>query len=216
MHLPKHYKDFVENFGGTTYGKPRFKLIWGSTPDGQFAIPDCFFFPYKDAWVLAEFRPPQDFGPKCDWDGAQFGEFPSGGGYVPLECFRHEIKGRKEPDMLDSEWLNKEVLGRIMFLHLRHEHDTMKQRLSVYKEAELAKEEEKVRVIADRLQDAFPQFGDACSFSGQANVNSALKQKMELIEKRMKFVRDFRKRIPHGRSIVPSGLIQPVGGGVLQ
>ena len=198
MDTPKDYESFITKFGGRVdCGEPRFCLWWGSREHPKMALPAEYFVPYMNCFSLLEWRPASDFGLQEDWPGEDFGPYPVRGGYLPLWLFRE--KG--EPARIDSEQLNKEFIGMLIYLHVRHEHDSMAERRRVKGELTAKKDEAMLERIADCLQNAFPYFKDAASYSGQRSCTTAVKQKMDQIERNMKYVRNFRQRIPKGPSI---------------
>lgn len=201
IETPENYKRFLRKKGGLNdFGEPSFILIWGENRTiDQLAIPQPFLAPYFNCWILAKWEPAEEFGPPSEWP-RELGEYPSRGGYVPLAVFRTP-KG--EPVMLDTEDLNIPVLEIWVYMALKHEHDKLSERKRVFEQVNEKRENAKVQRIADLLQDAVPSFGlsEGVSFHGQQNCNSALRQKMEEIEKRLPYNRSILKRLPKRASI---------------
>lgn len=201
IETPEHYKRFLKRVGGLNeFGEPSYILIWGENRTiDQLALPQPFLAPYFNCWILAEWRRPEDFGSPSDWLD-EMGPFPSRGGYIPLAVFRNE---KREPAKLDTRDLNLEVLRMWIYFSLKHESDRLAERKSFMKDQMDKREKAQQERIADLLQDSVPAFGmaESVSFHGQANCNPALKQRMEQVEKSMKYAKQFFRRAPKGSSI---------------
>jgi hypothetical protein len=201
METPQEYSDFILQHGGRTrFGEPRFMLYWGERENKKLAVPDDFFAPYLHCWVLAEWRPPEDFGIPSEWP-KEMGNFPSRGGYVPLHLFRDEDQ---KPHLLESRWLNKEILAMYLYIVLRHEHDSLAQRASGMKEMAEVEELATLKRLADYLENRCPVFKDAASYRGQTNCNTVVRQKMDEIERQMRRARNFARRVPRSTSQLTS------------
>src|SRR5579862_1242594 len=153
MQTPKHYNDHLKTIGGLSHQtlEPRFVLWLGGTPFPRLALPLEFLAPYKDRWTLLDYHPPEEFGLASEWPG-EWGTFPSRGGYLPLQMFNCPI---------DSEGLNKNVLSLWVYVTLRHEHDTMRERMRVYQEVQDDRRERELKELADKLENYYPAFGTA-------------------------------------------------------
>ena len=203
IETPEDYKRFLKGVGGLNYfGEPSFILLWGENETiDQLKLPQPFIAPYFNCWILAEWRPAEEFGPPSDWL-EELGPFPSRGGYVPLAVFRN---AKREPAKLGSRDLNFEVLRMWIYLTLKHEHDRLSERLAFYDQVKRKEEEARISHIADLLQESVPAFGlaEAVSFSGQGNCNSSLRQKMEEIQRMIPASRNFFRARPKGMSVSP-------------
>ena len=192
---PKKYSEFLLKYGGKNiYGEPNFLLQWGLNAVRRYAVPDQFLAPYLNAWCLAEWAPPEEFGDADDWSESAWGPFPSRGGYVPRQVFKQD----NEPVMLESEYLNLEVLKLFLHVWLTHKHDSLMKRAQFLRDEHLKVEADNRRQLIDRIEDGAPAFADAASFRGQLNVNSVVRQKMEQLEKNWERLADTARRFPRG------------------
>lgn len=205
---PKQYSDFLTKYGGLTpLNEPAFILHWGSDPirrkglSDQWLMPSAFLAGYLGCWVLAEWAPPEEFGPYQDWADYPFDV--SRGAYLPLQVFKED----GNPVPLDSQYLNLNVLALFLKVALHHKYDTLLRRYTTLKneaeEAEIAK----TKLLVDRIEDGAPAFLTAASGYGKnASCNTYLQQKMDLMERMMPRLHDVSKRWPRGMSTVPSGM----------
>jgi hypothetical protein len=204
LKLPREYERFVTEFGGkdADSGEPRYCLWFGSMVNHKMALPPDFFVPYLDHFCLLKWYSRALLGTEEQWM-EEWGPYPQHGGYLPLWLFKDPKTGGMIP--LDSPDLNKTVIAYLIWLDTGHEHDSLMERVCVKGSIEDLKKAGQMSRIADYLQDRFPEFGDACSFTGQTNCNSALKQKIEVIERNMHRIWEFKKRRPlSGPSISPA------------
>jgi hypothetical protein len=202
---PKNYEEFLKKKGGTNlFGEPRFILIWGKSPLYRLGIPETFIAPYLDAWCLAEWKPAETFGSPETWD-SNFWKYPypNRGLYIPIQVFKEQNK----PVMLDSESLNPKVLELFLWVIMNYENDSLMKRKTFLKNEREQAEAKKNQQLIDQIEDGAPAFIDACSFSGQLNVNSVIKQKMEQIERNLGPILDVSSRFPRG------GVVQGSIGG---
>lgn len=203
LETPERYKRFLEKFGGLNhFGEPRFILQWCDSPIERIAVAPQLIGPYLNSWVLAEWYPPEEIGGRAAWDEELMGPYPSRGLYFPLQIFKGD-DGR-EPAMLDSEWLNLEVLGRWVYNALNHEKDSLAKRKSVLDDAAAREKKAELERRADLLQDAFPAFGltDSVSYAANPGATNSVKTRMEKIERAINAALDFKKRFPRGPSIL--------------
>lgn len=192
---PKKYSAFLEKFGGRNiYGEPSYILQWGPNPVRRYAVPDSFLAPYLNCWCLAEWTPAEAFGPPSDWNENAWGPYPSRGAYLPLQVFKID----SEPVMLDSEYLNLEVLKMFLHVILNHKHDSLQKRAGFLRDEAAKVKAAKTKELIDRIEDGAPAFPDAVSFRGQLNVNSVVKQKMEYLEKHLDRITNVASRFPRG------------------
>lgn len=207
IETPKHYRDFLAKYGGLNpLGEPAFLLHWGSDPirrvglAEQYLMPFPFMAPYIGCWVLAEWNPPEEFGHPDTWDDYPFNV--SRGAYLPVQIFREEGK----PVMLDSQWLNLNVLGLWLKVILNHKYDSMQKRRTTIETEHEQKELAKMKGLVDQIEDGAPAFLEAASFHGQQNCNTVVKQKMEKLEQMMPQLRSVSRRWPRGMTTVqPKG-----------
>ena len=201
IETPEEYRSFVTREGGVNpFGDPSFILIWGENRTiDQLAFPRPFLNPYFNCWILAFWRPAEEFGPPSEWL-EELGPYPSRGTYIPILTFRDR---KMQPFMLGSEGLNKRVLEDCIKTARRCWHDRLELRKQAFKDHQESIERAKVQRIEAVIHDAYPAFGtaDAISYAGQKNTNPALKQMMEKIERNMEFALDFRRRMPKKTSI---------------
>jgi hypothetical protein len=207
--IPVDYERFVTEFGGKVEcGEPRYCLWFGSMVNRKMALPPDFFVPYLDHFCLLKWHDRIELGEESQWM-EEWGPYPEHGGYLPLWLFKDPKTGKYIPP--DSADFNKEVVAYLIWLDTKHEHDSLMERVCVKGTLNDLKRAGQLSRIADYLQDRFPEFGEACSFAGQANCNSALKQKMEIVERNMHRVWDFKRRRPiSGPSITPAELPRPI------
>jgi len=193
--IPVDYERFVSEFGGREEdcGEPRYCLWFGSMVNRKMALPPGFFVPYLDHFCLLKWHPRAQLCLEEEWM-EEWGPYPERGGYLPLWLFKDAKTGGMIP--LDSADLNKQVIAYLIWLDTKHEHDSLMERVCVKGTINDLKRAGQLSRIADYLQDRFPEFGEACSFGGQLNCNSALKQKMEIVEKNMNRVWEFQRRRP--------------------
>lgn len=204
LETPKRYSDFLAKFGGLNpYGEPNFILTWCETPVRRIAVPEQFFGPYLRSWVLAEWSAPEEFGSPSTWDEDLMQQpYPSRGLYFPLQIFRD--KDGVAPAQLDSESLNLTIISCWVYNCINHKRDSLAKRKQVFDEEKAKRDKSELDRLADRLQDAYPAFGkaEALSYAGHPEATSALKSKMEQIERQMPNIREFAKRFPKKHSII--------------
>lgn len=204
IETPKQYSDFLKKFGGKNpFNEPTFILVWCESSVNRIGVPPQMFGPYIKSWILCEWCPAEEFGSPLDWDDKLMQQpFPSRGLYFPLQIFKD--RDGHTPAALDSEALNPEVLGRWLWNCINHKRDSLAKRLAVFNEEDEKKQKAELSRLADRLQDAFPAFGmaDAVSFQGQQGAMCSLRSRMQEIEKKLPAIRDFRRRIPRGISVL--------------
>lgn len=199
---PEHYQHELTLQGGLNpFGEPRFILHWGENPIIRTGMPDCLLAPWLDCWVLAEWRPPLDFGLPTTWDGEDVGPYPSRGAYMIMQVFRYG----QTPAMLDTAPLNINVLRRMVHYIKTHQGDSMATRMLNVMDIEERRQAEQREKIADCLEDAVPKFGDTASFSRQQNCNTSLKQRMDKIERHLPYADLLRRQLPKRLSISHTG-----------
>lgn len=189
---PDLYRKELSLQGGfNPYGEPNFILHWGGNAICRPGLPDTLLAPWLDCWVLAQWRPANDFGVPIQWlSDLLEAPYPSRGLYVIIQTFHNGT----EPAMLDSPALNVQVLKGMVHVVKTHESDDFNKRMltaRAFKDKELAAQRAR---IADCLEAAAPAFGESASFNGQRNCNTALAQKMEQIERNYPFVEAFRRQ----------------------
>lgn len=200
---PPHYAKFLRDHGGVNlYGEPNFILHWGSQPvprkvaaPSAFVMPEAMLAPYLGCWVLAEWNPPSEFGPEALWDLAPEMPYPTHGAYVPLSVY---LDAENHPAMVDSAFLNLNVLGRILYVTLHHKHDSLARRMGVMRNEMENRELARSKELIDRIEDYAPAFGDAATGYGSGEVATAVRRKMDLIERNIGRLRDVRSRFPRG------------------
>ncbi len=204
LETPERYSAFLKNKGGTNpFNEPMFILVWGRSPIYRLGVPDAFLGSFQDCWCLAEWKPPEEFGFPQGWDERFWGPYPSRGMYVPIQVFRDG----NVPCMIDSEGLNLNVLEMFLWVILNHERDSMMKRNTFLKDAYAQKQARHNQELIDRIEDGAPAFAGPCSFTGQLNVNSVIKQKMDALERGLPHILNVAKRFPRGGTMV-----QPIGG----
>lgn len=191
---PEHYKRAIEKWGGLNpLGEPNFILQWGEAPVRRLAVPDEFLGQYLNCWVLAEWEPPETFGSPDEL--ADLGiPFPNRGAYLPLWVYRQD----GEPVMLDSEFLNLNVLRLQLHVVMTHKHDSLQKRYHFLKDEFAKRKAEEARLLIDRIEDGAPVFVDAVSFRNQLNCNSVIRQKVDILEKNLDRIRASAAKFPRG------------------
>ena len=163
----------------------------------RYAVPDDFLGPYMNCWCLAEWTSPEELGTREEIEALGI-PFPERGVYIPLVCYRDG----GEPNMLDSEQLNLNVLEKFISVCLKHKHDSLTHRYHFMKNEYDRIEAEKKQHLIDMIEDGAPAYIDAASFNGQTNVNSVVKQKLEYLEKNYSQIANVAKRFPSRRGTV--------------
>lgn len=191
IETPDNYRKTLADAGGVNqYGEPMFQLVWGSQPvprksgfPQMFVTPIEFLAAYRDYWVLMKWKPPEEFGDPEDWP------FPTEYGcYFPMLQFQQEIddekgKTKRVPAMLDSDMLNIPALQCYVWVVLNHERDSLAERVRVMKDEQARTKAAEDQRLIELIESGAPAFAGACSFTGQLNVNSVIKQKMEELER---------------------------------
>ena len=192
---PKKYSEFLEKYGGVNlYGEPNYILQWGLSPVRRYAVPDSFLAPYLHCWCLAEWTAPEEFGSPDNWNESLYGPYPNRGAYLPLQVFKID----SEPIMLESEYLNLEVLKLFLHVIMNHRHDSLQKRVGFLSDEKAKLEAAKKKELIDRIEDGAPAFADAVSFHGQRNVNSVVKQKMDYLQQNLDRISNVAARFPRG------------------
>lgn len=193
--VPPEYADFLARSGGSNmYGEPNFILFWGQTRTEPTGIGEMLTGHGIPAWMLAMWHPPSDYGSPVTWDWSS-GPYPYRGRYEIIQPFyRKGLNGKTEHIPL-----NFRSLELMLPVITKHRHDSWQKRRELMA-AEHDKEQKELEDrIADRLQDAFPIGTGAVSFAGQTNKNSAVQQKMELIERNLGRIRPTGKGLQQAR-----------------
>ena len=191
---PQEYADFVARCGGSNlFGKPLFMLFWGQTyvrpgSDGPELLGHG-----TPAWMLGAWHPPDDYADRL-WDKT-LGPFPPQGEYEVLQPFY-----RREGKKIEHMPLNYRTLEMMIPVTLKHKGDSFAKRMAFLQDTKAEEERVIQDQIADRLQDSVPSW-EAGSFPGITNTNSALRQKMEQIEKNYRHILAYRQQKPMGPSL---------------
>ncbi len=106
--------------------------------------------------------------------------------------------------MLDTEYLNPGVLELNIKVVLEHKYDSAQKRYQLLKDESDRVKAEKTKQLIDRIEDGAPAFIDAVSFHGQTNVNSVVRQKIELLEKNFAKIMNVAARFPRGGVVTRS------------
>jgi len=198
---PERYSDALKRWGGTNlYGEPCFILSWGASPVVRRSVPAALLGPYLDAWVLAEWTGPEEFGSPEQWD-SELGPYPHQGMYLPLQTFRRDGK----PIMLDTEDLNLNVLRLFLHVIMTHKFDSLQRRVHFLKDEFAKKKSDEAKARIDMIEDGAPAFLGAASFRNQLNCNSVVMQRAELIEKNLERIRSSAARFA-GRKLMQGGM----------
>lgn len=203
---PAWMTDYLRTIGGTNvWGEPNFILYWGETRKFPGITSRIFYDVEKPCWILAMWHaaydpdPFYDSGPPELWDYSLLGPYPHRGAYHTVQEFRKD--GPKGAILPNPAELTPRILTPIVSIVWAHRLDSHKKRLKVLEDERERKAKELEQNIADRLQDAYPSFQDAVSFSGQTNCNSVVQQKMEQIEKNYAHVLRYARQRPGKLSI---------------
>jgi hypothetical protein len=221
LQTPKDYADLLTRLGGLNeHGEPNFLLHWGSDPvprkaigPERFLMPHAFMAAYLNFWCLAEWTSPEEFGREREWE-SYLGPYPREGMYLPIQVFRNG----NEPMRLDSEVLNKKVLELHLWVICNHRHDSPQKRYHYLKDEFDRMKAEQNKQIVEMIADGAPAFIDATSFFGQANCNSVVKQKLDLLERNLSRIQKQASRFPRGGLVQgpPQGkIILPDLGGAI-
>lgn len=184
MHIapPNIARRLLEIGGRNPHDEPVFRLEWGSQPirraGGLWEVPE----PTWHCWCLLEWLPPSEFGDPAEWPGEYFGPWPTRGRYVALQPFINDAG----PTALNSPALNVHVLARMAWIAREHRKDSLAKRKAAFAEYQRRQNAEKQRIVADRLQDAFPAFTGPTSFMHSPTTRTAVQRKLDLIEDRVR------------------------------
>ena len=195
LETPKRYSELLTRLGGKNlFGEPNFILQWGLSAVRRYAVPDAFLAPYLNAWCLAEWTPAEEFGSPADWDEEECGPYPFRGLYTPIQVFREG----SEPIMLDTEYLNLEVLKLFLWVALNHKHDSLQKRMDFLKDQKAQADAQETKRLIDLIEDGAPAFLDSASFSEHLNCNTVVKQRIEALERNWDRVTSAAARFPRG------------------
>ena len=100
--------------------------------------------------------------------------------------------------MLDTEYLNLEVLKLFLWVALNHKHDSLQKRMDFLKDQKAQVDAQETKRLIDLIEDGAPAFLDSASFSGQLNCNTVVKQKIEALERNWDRVTSAAARFPRG------------------
>lgn len=193
---PRRYSKLLEDIGGKNpLGEPNFILHWGEQPIRRRDCPDVLLAPYLDCWVLAYWRPPEEFGPPELWP-RDLGPYPRRGAYLVFQPFRYS----NQIAMLDTPALNPNVLRTAVKVIQEHLDDSLASRARVLRDQKEQQEAKVQAHIAEIIEDSHP-LGEVVSYSRQQSCHSAVQQKMDQIEQYMKYAELFRLQMPRGPSV---------------
>jgi hypothetical protein len=88
---------------------------------------------------------------------------------------------------------------------MKHKYDTLQHRYHFMKNEFERLKAEQAKELIDRIEEGAPAFLDSVSFHGQKNVNSVVRQKMDLLEKNIGRITKAASRFPR-RGLVQQGV----------
>lgn len=195
LHPPVELSRWLARIGGcNVFGDPLFIVFWGQTRVEKSGFGEYLTGHGTPAWFLADWHPAEEYAPLELWEEKILGPFPSRGKYEILQPF-YKREGKK----LSHMPLNYRSLEMMIPMTLKHRGDSLAKRKALFSQVKEQKDLEMQNIIADRLQDSVPAW-EAGSFKGITNTNSALRQKMEQIEKNYKHVVNYAAQRPMGTS----------------
>lgn len=187
-------------------------MVWGETAtvikDGRRVLQAAG---YQKCWVIRVWNAPETYGSvalyyhrECMNGRPVTGGYPYRGRYEILQplCFSGIVNGKMIHRAVP---LSSNILTAIIPVIKQAKKLSEAQRFIALQEMERLKEEEKVKQIADCMQDASPAYKGAVSFSRQGCKNSAVQQKMWQIEQNwkhaMKVISQFGRG--YGARVIP-------------
>ena len=177
--VPSEYADFLARAGGTNpFGQPNFILFWGQTRTMKTGHGEMLEGHGMPCWMLAGWRSAEEWGDPFTWDYDNLGPYPHHGKYEIIQPFYKQVAGKIEPMPL-----NFRTLECLLPIIIKHRHDRFEKRRALLMADKARQDKQLEDRIADRLQDAVPQFIDATSFAGQTNKHTVVQQKIEQLER---------------------------------
>lgn len=179
--VPSYLQEVLTNKAGKNlFGEPRLLLVWGGDPIKRENCPDQYLGPGFECWCLMLCREAEELGPPELWP-RDLGPYPNRGLYMIVQAFQYS--GNRLD--LDNPIFSPQRFSLIAETIMDNIEVTLETRDRILRDHLSRNQQKLVDQIEAACRNAYP-IGDALSYSGQKNCNSAVQQKMDEINKWIK------------------------------